>query len=140
MPSLVFQASCQIHRKKTLFNSFIKGQFNYCPLIWMFCSRSCNSMINRIHQRSLKLIYNDNDTSFENLLMKANEVNIHVTNLQRLMTHMYKCVNNLAPPISRDTFIPRQNPHNIRNFREFCSFNNYTREKVIYLLRKIFLR
>ena len=39
---------------------------------------------------------------------------------------MYKCVNNLAPPISRDTFIPRQNPHNIRNFREFCSFNNYT--------------
>ena len=21
-----------------LFNSFIKGQFNYCPLIWMFCS------------------------------------------------------------------------------------------------------
>ena len=58
--------------------------------------------------------------------MKANEVNIHVTNLQRLMTHMYKCVNNLAPPISRDTFIPRQNPHNIRNFREFCSFNNYT--------------
>ena len=115
-------------QKKTLFNSFIKGQFNYCPLIWMFCSRSCNSMINRVHQRSLKLIYNynANDASFENLLMKANEVNIHVTNLQRLMTHMYKCVNNLAPPISRDTFIPRQNPHNIRNFREFCSFNNYT--------------
>ena len=53
-----------------------------------------------------------------------------------LMTHMYKCVNNLAPPISRDTFIPRQNPHNIRNFREFCSFNNYTvkygRETVLY--------
>ena len=68
MPYLVFQR----HEKKQLFNSFIKGQFNYCPLIWIFCSRSSNSMINRIHQRSLKLIYNANDASFENLLTKAN--------------------------------------------------------------------
>ena len=22
--------------KKIIFNSFIKGQFNYCPLLWMF--------------------------------------------------------------------------------------------------------
>ena len=62
-------------------------------------------------------ICTDFTTCFENLLMKANEVNIHLTNLQRLMTHMYKCVNNVAPPISRDTFIPKQNPYNIRNFR-----------------------
>ena len=26
--------------KSTIFKSFIKGQFSYYPLLWMFCSRS----------------------------------------------------------------------------------------------------
>ena len=29
-----------------LLNSIIKSQFSYCPLIWMFCSRSLNNLIN----------------------------------------------------------------------------------------------
>ena len=43
-------------QKNTLFKSFIKGQFNYCPLLWMFCSRSSNNLINKIHERALSLI------------------------------------------------------------------------------------
>ena len=32
--------------KKLIFNSIIKSQFSYCPIAWMFCSRTSNSMIN----------------------------------------------------------------------------------------------
>ena len=40
-------------QKITLFKSFIKGQFNSCPLLWMFCSPSSNNLINKIHERAL---------------------------------------------------------------------------------------
>ena len=32
---------------------FIKSQFSYCPLIWMFTSKGLNKKINRIHEKSL---------------------------------------------------------------------------------------
>ena len=42
--------------KVLLFNAVVKSQFNYCPLVWMFCSRTSNNMINRVHERALKVI------------------------------------------------------------------------------------
>ena len=32
-------------QKRLIFNSIIKSQFNYCPLIWMFCSTTSNNTI-----------------------------------------------------------------------------------------------
>ena len=29
--------------KKLIFNSIIKSQFRYCPLVWMLCSRTSNN-------------------------------------------------------------------------------------------------
>ena len=45
--------------KKLIFNSIIKSQFSYCSLVWMFCSRTSNNMINKLHERSLRIILND---------------------------------------------------------------------------------
>ena len=40
-------------RKKVLLHkSMIKSQFNFYPLVWMYCS---NNLINRINERSLRL-------------------------------------------------------------------------------------
>ena len=44
-------------QKDILFQSFIKGRINYCPLLWMLCSRSSNNLINKIHERAFKLDY-----------------------------------------------------------------------------------
>ena len=32
-------------KKKLLYCSMIKSQFNYCRLVWMFCSRKSNNLI-----------------------------------------------------------------------------------------------
>ena len=55
--------SMSFPQKKLLFNSFIKSQFNYCPLIWMFCSRTQNRKINSIHERALRIIYKNHTSS-----------------------------------------------------------------------------
>ena len=42
-----------------LMKAFIQSQFGYCPLIWMFHRRRLNNRINRIHERSLCIVYRD---------------------------------------------------------------------------------
>ena len=41
--------------KKMIFHALIKSQFTYCPLVWMFCSRLTNNMINKMHEKALRL-------------------------------------------------------------------------------------
>ena len=44
---------CQ-DKLRTLMKAFIESQFGYCPLIWMFHSRTLNNRINRLHERALR--------------------------------------------------------------------------------------
>ena len=60
-------------QKRLIFNSIIKLQFNKCPLIWMFCFRTSNNMINKIYERVLRLILNDHTIDFDILLQNNND-------------------------------------------------------------------
>ena len=70
--------------------AFITSQFGYCPLVWMFHSRAINNRINKLHERSLRIVYKDRNSTFEDLLEKDNSVTIHQRNLQMLLLEMYK--------------------------------------------------
>ena len=41
-----------------LLNSVVKSQFSHFPLIWMFTSRYMNNVLNSLHERAFRLIYN----------------------------------------------------------------------------------
>ena len=47
--------------KKLTSNTVIKSHFSYCPLIWMFCSRKSNNLINRIDEESLRIVCSDKE-------------------------------------------------------------------------------
>ena len=86
-------------KKVLLYKSIIKSQFNYCPLVWMYCSRQSNNLIIRVHKRGLRLTYrNKTNKEFQQTLRGKNEPTIHQKNLQVLMTEVYKIVNGIAPP------------------------------------------
>ena len=85
-------------------NSFFNSQFNYCPLVWMFHSRSINNKINRLHERVLRILYNDFKSSFKNLLDKDGTVSIQVKNLQKLVTEMFKISKNFSVPLMSELF------------------------------------
>ena len=64
-------------QKKVMPNSFIIGQFNCCPLIWMFSSIRSYRKINKLHERSLRLCHNGYTSSYDELSSKQVLVNIH---------------------------------------------------------------
>ena len=85
-------------------DAFFKSQFSYCPLSWMFHSRTSNSKINRLQEICLHIIYSYNASSFTDLLEIDKSVSVHYRNIQDLATELQKFVNNGSPTLVSDSF------------------------------------
>ena len=70
-----------LEKRRTLMKAFIETQFNYCILIWMLHSRTLNNKINHIHERELRTVYSDYNSSFYELLDKHDTFTIHQKNV-----------------------------------------------------------
>ena len=67
-------------RKKVLiYKSMIKSQFNYGPLVLMFCSWQSNNFINKVHEwkGSDRVAYRDETKEFQQILTEQNKIRIH---------------------------------------------------------------
>lgn len=62
----------------------------------MFHSRALNSKTNRIHEKYLRIIYNDKHYSFGELLKQNRSVSIHNRNLKVLAIGMFKVSNFIS--------------------------------------------
>ena len=87
----------------------------------MFCSRQTNNMMNKLHERALRLVLNDHVSNLEALLRKNNDVSCHHRNIQVLMIELYKIKNELAPPVMNSMLNKRNITYNFRNLQEFHS-------------------
>ena len=41
------------NKRKRIYTAMVKSQFNYCPLVWMFCPRRSNNFISKVQERAL---------------------------------------------------------------------------------------
>ena len=53
--------------------------------------------VDRLRKRCLRILYQDYESSFQLLLNRDNSQTIHVKNLQKLMTEIYKSTKKLNP-------------------------------------------
>ena len=83
----------------------------------MFCSRTSNNRINKLHERALRL----SEDEYKELLVLTNELPIHIRNIQTMMKEVYQ-----SPPIMQDIFIIMSNNYNLRNPRELLAVKRNT--------------
>ena len=67
-------------------------------------SRTLNKRIDRIHERGLRIVYNDYLSSYDELLAKHGTVRIHHRNIQLVAVEMFKVKNDLAPQLMQCLF------------------------------------
>ena len=91
-------------KKRIIINAFFKSQFDYCPLVWMCWNRSFNTEINRLHERCLRIAFNDKKSNFNEVLPKDGSVSIHHQNLQKLVVAMFKVSRSLSPKMVNELF------------------------------------
>ena len=100
-----------LDKAKLLGNAFIDSQFNYAPLIWMFCHKATYSKMQKIHHKSLKVIY-QSDTCYDDLLQLSNSMSLHQRHL-RLFTEIYNSTGTLNLQVMWSYFKYREVPYNL---------------------------
>ena len=72
-------------QRQFIYISFFTRQLSYCPLMWTFCLRQSNYLINKLQGRAFGVTCND---YFSELLKISNESSIHRKNRTVLTTEI----------------------------------------------------
>ena len=80
----------------------------------MFHSRTLHERTDHIHERALKIVYKDFNSSFQELLIEDNSYDNHHRNLQKLVTELFKVKNGLSPELMNHVFEFIEKPYSLR--------------------------
>ena len=85
----------------------------------MFHGRHINNKINHLHERALRMIYEDSTSSFDTLLEKDMSFSVHDRNIQQLPLEMYKVTKSLTPTAISSLFLQFSNNRHTRSQSDF---------------------
>ena len=86
---------------KLLNNAFILSQFNYCSIVWMFCSKTSYKKIQEIQKGYLRIVFNEPHMSLEELLIHDQGILEHTNTL---LTEGYKTFSWENPYFMKSIF------------------------------------
>ena len=92
----------QTKLKELLLSSFTISNFSYCPFIWVYCSKKSTKKINAVHEKSLRIIPNDYESTCSLLLEEARKEIFQQLWKNSLMIEVYECLNPHPPDITND--------------------------------------
>ena len=72
-------------------------------------------------KRALRIVYQDHNSMFEELLAKDGSFKIHDHNLQRLLIEIFKVKMKPVPKIMNEVFDNIESPYPLRNELRFKS-------------------
>ena len=94
-------------------NSFILCHFNYCPLIFVFCSNASQKKLEKVNKRALRLVLSDCTSSYSKILVEAKSSTIHIHSIWLLALEVWKTLHNLNPAFMKDYFLPIPSSYSI---------------------------
>ena len=90
--------------KRLTINSFVFSNFNYCPLVWNFASSTLINKLETTQERALRMIDNDQLSSYTSILETQKKTTVKVRILQLLATEIYKTLSNNNPSYIKEIF------------------------------------
>ena len=101
-------------QSKILYNSFLLSQFNYCCLVWIFCSKTLQNKINQIQKRALRIVYKEPNLNLDKLVELDKSTTIHIKNIITLLTEVYKTARGENPIFMNKIFTQKKHYYNLR--------------------------
>ena len=98
-----------------LADAFINIQFNYASLVWMLSGKTSINKICKIHNRTLQVIHNEYQKSYDELLDINKDVNIYQKHLRILALEVFKSITHVNPEFMWSYFNENTIPYNLRN-------------------------
>ena len=76
--------------KTIIYNSFILSNFNYCQLAWHFCGKTSNQKLEKLQERSLRILYCDYISHFQGLLENTSSELFLTTRIKCILVEVFK--------------------------------------------------
>ena len=97
-----------------IYNSFVKSNFDFCPLVLNFCGKVNSGKIEKVQERALRIIYQDHDATYSDLLQAANAPSLTVRRIRMLLYETFKSVCNVNSECLNDMFVKKETRYSLR--------------------------
>ena len=104
-----------VSSRMKLYHAFIIADFQYCSAIWHYTSRENHMKLEKIHKRALRVVLNDYNASYQELLCQAKRPSLYMLRRKTLLIETFKIIHKLSPAFLHDVFQEVNNPYNVRD-------------------------
>jgi hypothetical protein len=82
--------------------------------VWHFCSKSNTEKLEKLQYRGLRIVFNDNESSYEALLNKVKLTTLHLSRMRTIAIETFKMIDNISPEYVRSLVNVKSSSYNFR--------------------------
>ncbi len=87
-----------------IYESFILSNFNFCPVVWHYCSVKSTMKMENIQKRALRFLTNDKESNYIQLLQNTNLPSLTLQRMKYISLEIFKCLHKLNPSFMSNMF------------------------------------
>ena len=80
-----------------IYQAFISSNFNYCDIVWHFCSNHSTYKIEKFHKNALPVTLNDYTSSYSDMLEVVKRSILYISRFKNRAIETFKNVKGLNP-------------------------------------------
>ena len=100
--------------KTTLYNAYLLPHLYYCCAVWHHCGQRSLKKLEKINERSLRFVFNDNDSNYMQLCNRVGQPSLFNGRVHYILTVVYKSLNGLALEYITNMFSLKTHSINLR--------------------------
>lgn len=101
--------------RKAYVEAHVLSHFNYCSTVWHFCGLTETHKIEKLHERAIRFIYNDNITEYNTILKSQNIHTLYSQRIRTICCEIFKSKKGLNAAYMIDIFNDRPSTYPTRN-------------------------
>ena len=109
-----------------IFKLYIASNFHYCKVAWHFCSKKSRNKLEKLQEKGLRIVCEDNESSYEDLLLKCNMKSLHVERLQTILLEAYNARKGTGPRFISKLFKSKSTTYDLINKDQLAVVNKRT--------------
>ena len=112
--------------RKVIYQAFVLSAFNFCPVIWHFCSEANTKKLEKLNYRALRHVYKDYESDYEEILAKDKSIPLQLNRMRQITLEVYRILSKQCPSYLYDMIKPiKETGHILRKMNNlmagFCS-------------------
>ena len=82
--------------------------------MWHFCGTANSNKLEKLQERSLRILYNDFDSPIQNLIDRSGQGTLLSNRLKYFILEVFNSIRKLNAPCLHDLFVLNEVPYNLR--------------------------